>query len=171
MNFEDQLNIQAYADGELSGAAAAKIEQRLAADPEARRLLRELNHTKQALASGEPEYKLPESREFFWSKLERDIRRQTPSAVRPGLMDAIAAWAHRHLAPLATATAVFAAVLILAASRPWASRPVADYAEAESLMPDISLLTYRSQSDQMTVIWLYDRTRADGAAVAEDFHD
>lgn len=73
MKLEQQLEVQAYLDGELSARAARRVAQWLAQDPEAQALAGELRMTKSALAGNEPEVAVPESREFYWSKIQRAI--------------------------------------------------------------------------------------------------
>ena len=102
MDRETELKLQAFLDGELSGDEAGRVEARLAQDTEAAALLAELKATNGALRVFEQELKLPESREFFWSKVEREIRRrekpepEPESATPPWL----AAW-RRFLLPAA----------------------------------------------------------------------
>src|SRR5882762_9715108 len=80
MNPEFQLKLQAHFDGELSEREAREIESALATDPEARALLAELGNTRGALAGFETETKLPEAREFYWSKIRREIERHEQAA-------------------------------------------------------------------------------------------
>src|SRR5260370_38312502 len=80
MDNESQLKLQAFLDGELPKAEAAEVANWLARDQEAALLLAELRHTRQALAGFGSTIRLPESREFFWSKIEREIRRQEQPA-------------------------------------------------------------------------------------------
>src|SRR5262245_11134807 len=75
-DFEAQLKLQAYLDGELPEAEAREVAKWLAEDQDAVGLLAELRNTRQALAGFERVMPLPESREFFWSKIEREIARQ-----------------------------------------------------------------------------------------------
>ena len=51
----------------------------VARDAEAADLVAELRNTRRALAGFEPGLKVPESREFYWSKIERAIERQEPA--------------------------------------------------------------------------------------------
>src|SRR6266705_1333510 len=71
MKQELQLKLQAYLDGELPDGEARPVAGLLAQDAEARALLAELKNTRAALAGFEADIKLPESREFYWSKIER----------------------------------------------------------------------------------------------------
>jgi len=76
IDYKDQLRLQAYLDGELSASEEKEITDLLAKDPESAALLTELRQTSQALAGFEEGLKLPESREFFWSKVQRGIESQ-----------------------------------------------------------------------------------------------
>ena len=76
-----ELKFQAWLDGELSAAEAERMRRLAAADPEAARLLAELRTVKAALLNNEPTAAVPETRPFYWSKIERQIQRQ--AAVRP----------------------------------------------------------------------------------------
>ena len=73
MNLEFELKLQALLDGELPEREAAEVEARVKADPQAQALLDELRMTTTALRGNELERALPETREFFWSKIERTI--------------------------------------------------------------------------------------------------
>ena len=109
MDFEKQLKLQAYLDGELPEGERRAVESSLAQDAEAVALLAELQHTNAALAVFEGEIKLPESREFFWSKIEREIRRQEPAPQREAQPSWLSGW-RRLFVP---ASAVAALVLLL----------------------------------------------------------
>ena len=80
MDYKSQLKVQAWLDGELPEAEASEVTKWLARDREAAALQEELRNTRQALAGFEAGINLPESREFFWSKIEREIQRlETPA--------------------------------------------------------------------------------------------
>src|SRR2546425_134197 len=84
MKFENELKLQAYLDGELSARETKAVAELVTQDTTARELLAELRFTKNALAGNEPEVKLPESREFYWCKIQREIQRlEAPPATRP----------------------------------------------------------------------------------------
>src|SRR5258706_3730404 len=83
MDFDAQLKLQAYLDGELPEAEAREVANWLARDREAAALHTELRNTREALAGFEVGAEMPESREFFWSKIEREIRRLEPSQPAP----------------------------------------------------------------------------------------
>jgi anti-sigma factor RsiW len=81
MNHEDQLKLQAYLDGELSESQTREVAGWLTRDQEAAALLTELRQTHEAMDGSEEAVKLPESREFYWSKIERQIRAQERAVV------------------------------------------------------------------------------------------
>ena len=79
MTEEQQLKLQAFLDGELPDPEAHEVAAWLARDADATALLGELRNTQKALVDFEPELKVPESREFYWSKIEREIHRLEPT--------------------------------------------------------------------------------------------
>ena len=70
-----QLKIQAFLDGELSEAEAREIAALIAADAEASALHTELKNTRRALMGAEADIKVPETREFYWNRISREISR------------------------------------------------------------------------------------------------
>jgi anti-sigma factor RsiW len=79
MTNEQQLKLQAFLDGELPEREAREILAWTQRDSAAADLLAELKNTRAAMAKSEPHLSLPESREFFWSKIEREIQRSNRS--------------------------------------------------------------------------------------------
>ena len=73
MNVDLGIKLQAHLDGELTGRDAQQVTALLESDAEARALFNELQQTRTMLKGNEPEFRLPESREFFWSKIEREV--------------------------------------------------------------------------------------------------
>ncbi len=85
MTHEQQLKLQAFLDGELPEREAREILAWTQRDGAAAALLAELKNTRAAMAKSEPHLSVPESREFFWSKIEREIQRLEPrGGVRAG---------------------------------------------------------------------------------------
>src|SRR5438445_6994113 len=80
MDYDKQLKLQAFLDEELSEAEAREVASWLAQDQEMTLLLAELRNTRQAVSRFEAGIRLPESREFYWSKIEREIERLEPAA-------------------------------------------------------------------------------------------
>src|SRR5947208_8623721 len=111
MEYDAQLKVQAYLDGELPEAEAREVALWLARDGEAVGLLGELRNTRQSLVGFEIGVTLPESREFFWSKIEREIQRQEQPARQPQSAPFLARL-QRFLMP-ASAVAVLALAVLL----------------------------------------------------------
>ncbi len=151
MDFETELKLQAYLDGELPETEAREIAKFLAQDQEAALLLGELKNTRQALKGSEIVVQLPESREFYWSKIEREIERlEKPQRVeqkRPFIF-----LLQRILVPVtgALAVAVFLGITLFGNSG-------TALGETELATEDMGAITFRSESEGMTTVWLYDR--------------
>lgn len=148
-----ELKLQAWLDGELSAPETRRIGLEIAGDAEATRFVTDLQSIKTALAGNETAMPVPETREFYWSKIERQIQRETPvprtvPAPRP------AAWRH-WLSPLA-GFAGLACMLYLAVRPP--SLPTFD--EISSTGEGMEAVTFHDQSAGMTVVWLANTEQA-----------
>ena len=80
MNHELELKLKAWVDGQLPVHEADAVARLIETDAAARAVLTELRNTRSALAGFEDGIKLPESREFYWSKIARAIEREQPKA-------------------------------------------------------------------------------------------
>ena len=153
MNWELQLKLQAYLDGELPASEAEELKALLAGDGDAQALLNELQFTKAALTGNEPEVKLPENREFYWSKIRREIERQVElepvKTVTP-----LFAWWQKWLVPV-TGLAVAMALLLVVQRQPTAAVAMT---EVRSALPEMGAMTFSDQSAGVTMIWVYDRS-------------
>jgi len=152
MDFETQLKLQAYLDGELPEAEAREVAKLLAQNQEAVLLLGELRNTRQAIKGSEAIVQLPESREFYWSKISREIERlERPQPVeqkRPFIFRL-----QRFLVPVtgALAVAIFLGITLLNSGTGTA------LGETELATEDMGAITFRSESEGMTTVWLYNR--------------
>jgi len=156
MNHEAALKLQSWLDGELPSAAASEVAGWVRQDPVAGALATELGHARTALRAGEPEYPVPVSREFYWSGIERELGRLgSPASPRPPA--STFAWRLKLLAPLGILAAlalVFALPMLrdkLGSPNLWASE------EIESPLDDIGSVTFRSESEGITVVWVNTR--------------
>ena len=150
MEHEKQLKLQAYLDGELDAADSRVIADWVAQDPEASALLAELRQTSESLTGFEQGIQLPESRELYWSKIQRQIQRQQTPLPEPA---PIAGWAYRLrrvLMPL-TGLAV-AALLFLVVTRE--SGTAHGDAGVETALQDSGAFTYHDDSAGATLVWL-----------------
>lgn len=151
INNDRQFKLQAYLDGELSGAEAAELMDWLASSQEAQSLLAEMQNTNAALRGHEAGLKLPETREFFWSKIEREIARANPrSTTRNSWVDTF----FRRLMPVG-GIAVLSCLLVIFVVR--SGNVSGQPAELELASDDMGAYTFRDQKERMTMVWLYDR--------------
>ena len=152
-NFESELKWQAWLDGELPASEARRVSQEISADTEAGRLVVDMRALKGLMVGNELALSVPETREFYWSKIEREIQRQArdPRLVpTPGP----ATWL-RWLSPLA-GFAAMACMLLLAVKPP--TLPTFD--EISSTGEGMEAVTFHAQSAGMTVVWLADTEQA-----------
>ena len=168
MKAELELKLQAYLDGELSAGDVREVEASLAGDPEAQRLLAELRTTVGVLRDNEPQMPLLESRDFYWSKIERAIESAQPERVQPLL----AFWysLRRILVPVAgVALVLFLGIASLKVNT--VSDPLAHLAEVESLSEHVSSFSFRSQSQNMFVVWLHENADEQATTDSDDDFD
>ena len=83
MNQEIELKIQSWIDGELSASEAKQVVAMVAADTGLSGLATELRLMKTVLSGNEPELKVPDTREFYWSQIARGIEREERLGVKP----------------------------------------------------------------------------------------
>jgi anti-sigma factor RsiW len=154
MDNDTQLKLQAYLDGELSPDESRRVERLLEEDENAVALLAELESTSKALATYPALVTLPESREFFWSKIQREIQRQETSASRPENQSPLPIWM-RWLTP-AGAIAALAIVVGLSLSHPPVPLAITTSAGPkvfETASADAEPITYQDDAASTTLVW------------------
>ncbi len=157
MNGEFQLKLQAHLDGELSAKEAREIETRLASDNEAKALLGELQNTRAAFLMFGQELKLPESREFFWSKIQREICafENKPLRDTAGPTWFAAAFLRRIAIPVGAFAAIALAAIFTVNQTGMFSTKSPDLNGVEIAMTDDSeAVTFTDHSADTTVVWL-----------------
>jgi len=142
-----QLKLQAYLDGELPSGEAQAVRDLLADDDAARDLLMELTNTRDVIVAHEATIKLPETHEFYWSKIQREIRRETKPTPAAGF--SLAAWLRRMLVPAGAFAAVAIAALL---SLPHAGSGMGEYASTTS--SEAAAFTYHDYATGTTLVWL-----------------
>ena len=148
MTEEQQLKLQSFLDGELPEAEQRETASWLARDAEATALVNELRNTRKALKGSEANIRLPESREFFWSKIEREIQRLEPVAqTKPSV--SLFDYLRCLLVPM-SATAVLVIAGFITYNQLGLGRPT----ETEMAMADSNTFTYHDYSAGMTLVWL-----------------
>jgi anti-sigma factor RsiW len=170
MNRDLELRLQAWVDGELPEGDADQIARMAVSDPEAQALIAELRMTKGFLASNELEHRLPESHDFHWSKIRREIERLDRQEAATAPSGSWLAAFGRMLAPVSGAVLVALVTLVsLNFFRPHeAGDTLAGMVEVENPSEHIGSISYRSQNENMFVVWLYDKEgEANAEAVSE----
>jgi len=135
------LDLQAYVDGELEPSRRADVERVLAGDAEARELAAALRSLGELVRAHEP-------REFYWSQIQRRIDQEAALDARRADGATRAAGWLRWLVP---ALGVAAVVVFVSINRS-GSTPVMEVASAT--MDDAVGMTFRSDTDGVTVHWL-----------------
>ncbi|MEK7780665.1 MAG: hypothetical protein AAB370_04095 [Verrucomicrobiota bacterium] len=139
-----QLKLQAFLDGELPSGEAQAVRDLLAGDAAARDLLVELTNTRDVIVAHEATIKVPESREFYWSKIQREISREEKTAAAPSF--SVSAWLRRILVPAGAVAAVAIAVM-LTLPHPGAG----DFSTTSS---EAAAFTYHDYATGTTLVWL-----------------
>ena len=151
MDFDAQLKLQAFLDGELPEGEANKVADWVARDREAACLLEELRNTRGALAGFEAGIQLPESREFFWSKVQREIQRREAPAPKSAPTPLLALL-RRFLVPASALAVILVAGAVLI--RPAGPFDHAHTAGIETALADAGAFTYHDYSAGATLVWL-----------------
>ena len=147
-----QLKVQAWLDGELPDQEARQVGEWIAHDTEASALAAELGSVQRALSGNETHAVLTDGRDFYWSKIERQIRREAAQAP----VYAPVPWyarLRRYMAPMAGAAVLGCALLMAVVQH---SSPPFD--ETSSTGGGMEALTFHDQSAGMTVVWLQDNS-------------
>lgn len=146
MENDAHLKLQAFVDGELPEAEARVVASQLARDADAAALIAEMKFTRHALAGHEKAVRVPESRDFYWSKIRRQI--EASEVGRP--VPVAVPWHAKLRRFLAPATAV--AVVVIAGLL--ATQPVGVVGGTETSLSDSGAFTYRDFSSGTTLVWL-----------------
>lgn len=148
MDFDTQLKLQAFLDGELPEDEAREMVSWIARDEEAKALHAELKNTRKAIKDSEPNVRLPEAREFYWSKIEREIQRLEPVAQTARSVSPLE-FLRRLLMPVSAFAVIVVAGLITFYPGGSSHSP-----ETEVAMANSSAFTYHDYSAGMTLVWL-----------------
>ena len=154
MKQDRAIQIQAYLDGALPAGERREVEASLAGDPEARSLLENLRRIKGAVAANELERKLPESRDFYWSQIQRQL---SAAEQRPPAAKSSGAGLFRWFPQLAP----FVALLVVAIGLGWHFKPASNESvlavasqEIANAPDEADAITFYSPEAQMTVVWV-----------------
>ena len=163
MNTELMLKLQSWVDGELPDADARHVAEIVRTDKEAASLVGELKMTRSFLAGNEPEAKLTDSREFYWSKIERGIER---AGAEPQEQDSISwlAVLRRYLVPVSgVALVLFLTVVSLGVFNRPPEGAVSNgdqLVEETKLSQHVETFSYKTKAENMFVVYIVSK---DGA--------
>ena len=149
MNVDLGIRLQAYLDGELTGREAQEVSALIETQAEARALFSELEQTRTMLKGNEPELVLPETREFFWGKIEQEIAQaETVPAGQPGWL----LFFRRHVRAISGAAVAAALVMFVAFQMNLVPRDL--FEEIDNPLDDTGAFSFRSESQRMTLVWI-----------------
>jgi anti-sigma factor RsiW len=152
MKQDIQLKLQAYLDGELPPGEAQGMVDLIARDAEARDLLTELTNTRAAFARHESDLKVPATREFYWSQIQREIERQEKTSASSPPETSIFTTLRRLLVPASGLAVVMLAVAL--AGHQFRSQENFRVEETETTFADAGAFTYRDYSSGTTLVWV-----------------
>jgi hypothetical protein len=156
--FDTQIKLQAFLDGELPEQEAMEIAALIARDPEAAALHLELKNTRRALNGAEPTRSVPESREFYWSKIQREIERTEP-AERPEKKAEgvpLGRWLLRWLIPTGAVAAILVGMLTMRQKGipvPGISIQDSGGPEMVTSLADSEAITFCDENNGVTLVW------------------
>jgi ferric-dicitrate binding protein FerR (iron transport regulator) len=153
---EQNLRLQACIDDELSARERRQVESWLARDAGAHASAAELRAVARCLAANETPRPVPESRDFYWSKIARAIESETAAheAARPQ-----AAWERWRRWWLPAAAAVSLLALGGFGLLRWSSNGqnpavLAVVNDLETPIQEASSFSFRAEAERMTVVWV-----------------
>jgi anti-sigma factor RsiW len=157
MNTNQKLEIQAYVDGQLPVAEARRVEHQLSADPAGAALAEDLRLVRGVIREGEPLLAVPENREFYFSQIQRRIEAEEKVAAREEARTPKRSNWIRSLFFPAVGFACLAAVALLT-TRESARSFIPG--EVDIASDQMSAITFRSEANRMTVVYLFDKQPA-----------
>jgi len=152
INQETKLKLQAHLDNELSERESREIAAFLADHAEARALQAELMGIKTVMAGNELEAPLAESRDFYWSKIERAIRQGAGEERSKAFLVGYPWWVRIVGPALGVAMLLMVALSLVRLNT--APTQVSYLHEMETPLEDTSSISFHSQSAGMTVVWV-----------------
>ena len=148
------LKVQAQVDGQLTGREATRLTARLTRDRELSALRDELLVMKEWLREEPIERPVPESREFYWSKIQRGIAAAPTGRVRHF---SSLGWWLRWLVPVGATALLCVYWFLPMVPAPDQGVHLSVGHEIETPLADTMSFSFRSESAAMTVVWVETR--------------
>ncbi len=145
---EVTLELQAYVDGELDGRRRVEVERMLAGDAEARAIVEELRQLSRLVQANEPDIRVPETREFYWSQIQRQIASAEVKGTRGSKPGSVGGQWLRWLVPAFGVAAL--AVMLLPGNTTGGTGAGKGFAD----LGDPVSLTFHSDTDGITIHWI-----------------
>jgi anti-sigma factor RsiW len=150
--------VQALVDGELSEKDRSAVETLLKSDSDLQTLHEALLSEKDWLKGNEKERCVPEPRDFYWSKIESAIEREDARSAVPSSQSRPLGFWLRWLLPVGGVAAVLFLAMIAQFGDPTnpasATQKASSYHEVDSPLDSGSLITFRSETEGVTVFWI-----------------
>ena len=148
---EIELKIQALVDGELTEFEARKLRDRIKNDIRLQILHERLTHMKDLISTHEMPRVLPESSDFYWSKIAQEIE-VGGSTAQSSAQSLGMKWVFRRLAPVLGIACVALLITLQGPNLPDLGI-VLDH-NHELLTDEIDVMTFNSADDSMSVVWI-----------------
>ncbi len=145
-----KLKLQAGLDGELPPDEAREIALLVQKDADAAALQKELRMIREVLVANEPACAVPETREFYWSKIAREIEKTTPAPASEG-QPSIWALLARWFVPAGAAALLIATVLTIGK---YNTKRTALLHEFSTPLEETSVVEFQDPKTGVTVVWL-----------------
>jgi anti-sigma factor RsiW len=151
---DNALKLQAYVDGELPDREAKAMAKSLSQDAQRQVLHDELRSLKALLRGNEIEHPVRETREFYWSQIQRSIA-ATPAGRAPHASSL--GWWLRWLVPVGATALLCAYWLVPTEPTPTGTEGLLVGHELETPLAETTSYAFRSESAGMTVVWVETR--------------
>lgn len=158
MKEETELKLLAYVDGELPQSEAAEVETLLKENAMAADLVAELRWSRVAMGGNETAVRVPEGREFYWSKISRSIEAAERRSEREVASGAGEPWWRRVLVPVAGLAAI-SLVLAISTKAPQGGATTNEVgspvvSSSEPVWEDANVYEFYDEKERMSVIWV-----------------
>lgn len=161
MNGDLQLKLQSWVDGELAGDEARRVESMVAENPAAAALAAELRMTRAFLADNEVARTVSDSREFYWSRIRREIERAEAPVAAPAAAASFWGAFRRFMVPASgLALVMLVAALSVKYFSPATLEDAVQMIEVEDLSEEMGSASYRSHAGNMFVVFVYSKDQA-----------